>query len=113
MTAAVDRVAAVAPALVLSIAEQELDETATHVGAPGIGRSHRRGGPLHGLIGVEQRAFRARRGFDRCRLMETGDQPRRAGKQRKRHSFEHRRSLYCFVTVSSGSAGSAPLHPAN
>jgi hypothetical protein len=97
--------------LILSIPEQEFDETAAHVVAPGIGRSHRRGGPLHGLIGVEQGAFRARRGFNRCRLMKTDGQARRAGKQRNRHSFEHRCTLYCFVTVRRGAPDQRPSPP--
>jgi hypothetical protein len=97
----------IALTLVLSVAEQELNETAAQIGAFGISRSYRRERPR---LGVDHGGLRKRRGFDRCGLMKSGAQTTCSGEERKRHSFEHRRTLYCFVM---GSARSAPLQATN
>jgi hypothetical protein len=100
----------IALALILSITEQEFDEAAAHRGAFGGRRPHRRNRPLRGLINVDHGGFGDSRGVDRDGRLKSGAKTGHAGEKRKRHIFEHRRTLYCFVTVSSWSARSAPLH---
>src|SRR5450631_126652 len=96
----------IALTLRLSVAEQELDETAAHIGAPGIS-GRRRQRPLRGLLGVNHGGFRKWCGFDRCGLMKSGTKTRCSGEERKMHSLEHQRTLHCFVMAG---ARSAPLH---
>ena len=111
----IGRLLLVALALVRSVAEQELDEAAAHAGTLGVSRSHRN---RRGLIGIDHGGFGDGGGLDRLRLMksEAGD----AREERKRYSFEHRRTLYCFVllklfveTVPGKRPLQAPLHATN
>src|SRR5438105_1257685 len=81
-------------ALRAAIAEQEFDEAAAHVG----GGSHRCG--LRSLAGVDHGGFGQRRGVDCAGPVNSrakGSKEGSAAKQRQRHCFEHRRTLYCFV----------------
>jgi hypothetical protein len=91
----------VAFAPIRSVAEQELDEAAAHIGAFGVDRSRWLGRLLSGLIGINYGGFRRWRELDRRGLMKSGADTRCAGEQRKRDFSEHRRTLYCFVTASS------------
>jgi hypothetical protein len=81
-----------------TIAEQEFDEAATHLRTFGIGGADR------GLPGVNHGRFYKRRAVERESLIGQAEGPGKAGRareERKGHFSEHRRTLYCFVTVSS------------
>ncbi len=105
----------IALALILSVAEQEFDETAAHTGALGVSRAHRRG-RWREPVGVDHGGFGRWSSLDRGGLMKSGAERRCAGEERKRDFFEHRRTLYCFVLLKlfvGERPIEAPLHATN
>ncbi|MFL6825492.1 MAG: hypothetical protein ACJ8E2_03420 [Bradyrhizobium sp.] len=80
------------------LAEQKLNETAAHIRALCVRHPNWNGAP-GGLIGIDHSRLGASPCFDGVCLLYAKTSCARD--ERKRHSFEHRRTLYCFAVARS------------